>query len=150
MISLSSEMTDRKGRRARAGWVFFDAECSFCIALARRFGPILEPRGFALAPLQDPRVQELLALPPEQLLLEMRVLTPGGRQFGGADALLFLARAVWWARPLCALAQLPGMRSILRAGYRWVAARRQCTTGACPRLESSIRSTDFAQGGDRK
>ncbi len=143
-------MTDRKGRRARAGWVFFDAECSFCIALARRFGPILAPRGFALAPLQDPRVQELLALPPEQLLLEMRVLTPDGRQFGGADALIFLAGAVWWAWPLCALAQLTGMRTILQAGYRWVAARRRCTTGARPRPEGSMRSGDFAQGGGRK
>ena len=126
-------MTDRKGRRARAGWVFFDAECAFCRAWARRFGRLLEPRGYALAPLQDPRVPEVLALPPEQLLLEMRVLTAEGKQFGGADAFVFLASQIWWAWPLYALAQLPGMRALLRAGYRWVAARRHCA-GACGRI----------------
>src|SRR5260370_29914703 len=41
MISLCSEMTDSKGRRARAGWLFFDAECAFCVALARRMARIL-------------------------------------------------------------------------------------------------------------
>src|SRR5947209_4829561 len=77
MISLCSELTDSKGRRARAGWVFFDADCSFCTALARRLRRVLEPRGYAVAPLQAPRVQELLGLPPDKLLLEMRVLTSG-------------------------------------------------------------------------
>jgi len=36
VISLASEMTDRKGQHAR-GWLFFDAECEFCTAIARRF-----------------------------------------------------------------------------------------------------------------
>ncbi len=126
-------MTDSKGRRARAGWAFFDAECAFCRAWARRFGRFLEPRGYALAPLQDPRVPELLGLPPEQLLLEMRVLTAEGKQFGGADAFVFLARQIWWAWPLYVLAQLPGMRALLRVGYRSVAARRRCA-GSCGRI----------------
>ena len=34
MISLTSEMTDRKGRHAR-GWLFYDAECGFCTRVAR-------------------------------------------------------------------------------------------------------------------
>src|SRR2546425_5578958 len=79
MISLCSELTDSKGRRARAGWVFFDADCSFCTTLARRLRRVLEPRGYAVAPLQAPRVQELLGLPPDKLLVEMRVLTSGGQ-----------------------------------------------------------------------
>ena len=131
MISLSSEMTDAKGRRAPNGWIFFDADCAFCTSLARRFAPVLEPRGYGLAPLQDPRVPALLGLPPAQLLLEMRVLTSDGRQFGGADAVLYLARQVWWAWPLYALGKLPGMRRALRAGYRWIAARRSCAASAC-------------------
>lgn len=131
MISLCSELTDSKGRRARAGWVFFDAHCSFCTALARRLRKVLEPRGYALAPLQAPRVQELLALRPGELLLEMRVLTPAGKVIGGADALVFLARGIWWAWPLYAVAQLPGMRAVLSAGYRWIAARRRCSSARC-------------------
>src|SRR5207245_5341784 len=64
----------------------------FAPPLARRLRRVLEPRGYAVAPLQAPRVQELLGLPPDKLLLEMRGLTSGGEVIGGADAIVFLAR----------------------------------------------------------
>jgi predicted DCC family thiol-disulfide oxidoreductase YuxK len=138
MISLSSELTDTKGRRASSGWVFFDGSCPFCTSMVRRFAPVLKPRGYGFAPLQDPRVQELLALPPEQLLLEMRVLTPAGQVLGGADAVVFLAREIWWAWPLFVIAHLPGMRPLLHVGYRWIAARRSCSSGACAVASTSM------------
>jgi predicted DCC family thiol-disulfide oxidoreductase YuxK len=130
MISLSSEMTDTKGRRAR-GWVFFDRDCSICTSLARRFRRPLELRGFGLAALQDPRVQALLALPPEDLLVEMRVATADGKIYGGAEAIVYLARQIWWAWPLYAVAKLPGVPRILDAGYRWFADHRTCASGLC-------------------
>jgi predicted DCC family thiol-disulfide oxidoreductase YuxK len=139
MISLSSEITDRKGRRARRGWLFFDGDCAFCTSIAHWLGGVLGPRGYGVAPLQDPRVQELLALPPDQLLSEMRVLTPDGQQIGGADALVFLAREVWWACPLYGLSQFPGMPRLLRIGYRWIARNRQCASGMCSRGATFIR-----------
>src|SRR5580692_1330907 len=107
MISLSSEMTDAKGRHALRGWVFFDRDCSVCTSLARRFRRTLESRGFELAALQDPRVQTLLALPPEDLLREMRVATSDGAVHGGAQAIVYLARQIWWGWPLYAAAKLP-------------------------------------------
>ena len=131
MISLISEMTDSKGRKARAGWVFFDAECDFCMTAARRLQPLLEPRGFGIATLQDPRAREQLSLPDRELLAELRLLTHDGRQFGGADAIVYLARRVWWAWPLWALAQIPGVPKLLRAAYRAIAARRHCLRGTC-------------------
>jgi predicted DCC family thiol-disulfide oxidoreductase YuxK len=131
MISLITEMTDSKGRKARAGWVFFDGDCSFCMSIARRLRPLLEPRGFGIATLQDPRVREQLSLPERELLAELRVLARDGRQFGGADAIIYLARQVWWARPFWGLAQVPGMRRVLRSAYRWIAARRHCLGGVC-------------------
>jgi predicted DCC family thiol-disulfide oxidoreductase YuxK len=131
MISLITEMTDSKGRKARAGWVFFDGDCGFCMSIARRLQPVLEPRGFGIATLQDPRVREQLSLPERELLAELRVLAKDGRQFGGADAIVYLARQVWWAWPLWALAQVPGMRHVLRFAYSWIAVRRHCLSGAC-------------------
>ncbi len=121
-------MTDSKGRRARSGWLFFDADCGFCTTLVRRLRSLLEARGYGLAPLQDPRVQNLLGLPPQELLLEVRLLTREGKQFGGADAIIFLAQKIWWAWPLYAIARLPGMHRALNAAYRWVAARRHCVS----------------------
>ena len=130
MISLSSEITDAKGSRAR-GWVFFDRDCRVCTSLARRFQRPLAARGFALAALQDPRAQALLNLPPADLLRKMRVATTDGEIYGGAAAIVYLARQIWWAWPLYAAAKLPGVMRRLDAGYRWFADHRTCSNGAC-------------------
>jgi predicted DCC family thiol-disulfide oxidoreductase YuxK len=126
MISLTSEFTDSKGRHAR-GWLFFDADCAFCIKIVRTLAPALQKRGFALAPLQDPRVGALVGLSPSELLLEMRLLLSNGQQTAGADAAVALAREIWWARPLVWLSNLPGMMQLLRRAYRWIAAHRKCS-----------------------
>jgi predicted DCC family thiol-disulfide oxidoreductase YuxK len=131
MISLSSEMTDAKGRHASRGWVFFDRECRICTSLARRFRRPFEKRGFGLAALQDPRVGVLLGLPPDHLLREMRVVTTEGEIHGGAEAIVYLAGQIWWAWPIHAAAQLPGVLGILAAGYRWFANHRHCASSKC-------------------
>jgi len=130
MISLASEFTDGKGRHAR-GWLFFDAECGFCTRIARWLRPILSRRGLAVAALQDVRVGALLGLPKSELLRELRFLLSDGRQTGGADAVLAVAREIWWARPLVWLGNIPGMMAVLRRGYRWVAEQRRCSAAAC-------------------
>jgi predicted DCC family thiol-disulfide oxidoreductase YuxK len=140
MISLSSEITDTKGRHAARGWVCFDRDCSVCTSLARRFRRTLETRGFGLAALQDPRAQALLALPTEDLLREMRVATGDGEIYGGADAIVFLARQIWWAWPLYAAAKLPGVPHILNACYRWFADHRTCSSGLCSTVGREIRN----------
>lgn len=130
MISLTNEYTDSKGRRAR-GWMFFDAECEFCTRLARWLAPILGRRGMATAPLQDPRVAELLGLMREELLRELRLVLSEGRRYGGAGAVLAIAGEIWWARPLVWLAKIPGMQQLLHNGYRRVAERRNCAASHC-------------------
>jgi predicted DCC family thiol-disulfide oxidoreductase YuxK len=130
MISLASEFTDGKGRHAR-GWLFFDAECGFCTRVAGWAAPILARRGIGVAPLQDPRVGALLGLSRVELMREMRVLLADGTSCGGADAAVAVAREIWWARPLVWLARVPGVRELLRRGYRWVAARRKCAGESC-------------------
>lgn len=130
MISLVSEWTDGKGRHAR-GWLFFDAECGFCTRIARWLAPALERRGLALAPLQDPRVGALLGMTRLELLRELRLLLTDGEQFGGADACVALAREIWWARPLLWAARIPGGLELMRKGYAWVAAKRECRSELC-------------------
>ena len=131
MISLISEITDSKGRRASRGWVCFDRSCSICTSLASRFERTLEKRGFGLAALQDPRVATLLGLPPDQLLHEMRVVTANNELYGGADAIVFLARQIWWAWPLFAAAKIPGLPRILDAAYHWFADPLHCSSSTC-------------------
>ncbi|MGB2665265.1 MAG: DCC1-like thiol-disulfide oxidoreductase family protein [Candidatus Acidiferrum sp.] len=130
MISLASEYTDTKGRHAK-GWLFFDADCNFCTRLARWLAPILARRGFAVAPLQDPRVSALLGLSQQERLRELRLLLSDGLHYGGAEAVVAVARQIWWAQPLVWLTHLPGAKNLLRNGYCWVAVHRSCTTSAC-------------------
>jgi predicted DCC family thiol-disulfide oxidoreductase YuxK len=139
MISLASDFTDGKGRRAR-GWLFFDAQCGFCTHIARWLAPILQRRGLAVAPLQDSRVGALLGLSQAELLCEMRFLLSDASQYGGADAAVALAREIWWARPLVWLANIPGMMPRLRSAYRWIAARRSCAAEACSLPPASKRA----------
>ena len=130
MISLSSEMTDRKGRRAR-GWLFFDAECEFCTRTARWLTGPMDRRGLAVAPLQDPRVGALLDLSQKELLSVIRFVFEDGSQYAGADAVLAVVRELWWASPLLWVAKIPGMTFAIRAGYRWIAQHRKCSAGYC-------------------
>lgn len=113
------------------GWVLYDGECPLC---RRWVGWVYRPlrrRGFKFATLQAPWVREKFKLKDNEPLREMRVITPDGRNFGGADALAELARAVWWAWPFYLSSLIPGTRAILRRGYEWIAQRRHCLGGAC-------------------
>jgi predicted DCC family thiol-disulfide oxidoreductase YuxK len=113
------------------GWLLYDADCGFCTRWAWRMAPLVEPRGYRLVPLQAPWVTDRLALPPEELLREMRILTVDGSHYGGADAFVFLAWQILWARPFARLAGLPGIIHLLRAAYRWVARHRHCGSRVC-------------------
>jgi hypothetical protein len=120
--------------------------------------PVLAPRGFAFVPLQTPWVRAFFHLPEDELLSEMRVVFSTGdnwrdgqnervgRAFGGADAIVELAKHVWWAWPLVALAQIPRARRLLRAGYRAVAARRYCVNGTCAVASRPGRVREGARG----
>jgi predicted DCC family thiol-disulfide oxidoreductase YuxK len=130
MLSLSNDYTDTKGRHAN-GFLFFDAECVFCTKIARHLKPILERRNLAVAPLQDPRVATLLGLSHENLMREIHLLMSDGSRYGGADAVVALARQIWWARSLDWLTKIPGVMPLLRAGYRYVAANRNCSSITC-------------------
>lgn len=130
MISLASDLTDGKGRHARA-WLFFDAECEFCTVVATRIAKLMRRRGLDVAPLQDPRVGPLLGLTRAELLQAFRFVSTAGRQYAGADAVIALARELWWAQPLAWLAAFPGMMRILRAGYQWIADHRGCPGRNC-------------------
>jgi len=61
----------------------------------------------------------------------MRVVTSDSADFGGADAVIFLARKIWWAWPFYAVAQIPGAHRLIYLVYRWIAAHRGCNHGAC-------------------
>jgi predicted DCC family thiol-disulfide oxidoreductase YuxK len=125
-----TEITDHNARQP-AGWIFYDAECRFCVAGRRRWGPIFERRGFVWLPLQTPGTAERLGVTPERLLAEMWLLTPGSPPCSGVNAWMVLIRHVGWLRPLATVLGLPGIRRLADAVYRWTARHRHCLAGQC-------------------
>jgi predicted DCC family thiol-disulfide oxidoreductase YuxK len=111
--------------------VFYDADCQFCVKAARRFQRVLARRRFALVPLQAPGTSAEFGVPDDQLLAEMRLRLPDGSRFGGAAAVVEIARHIWWAWPLWALSRLPGAMQAMGAGYGWIANHRSCAKGVC-------------------
>ena len=144
-VSVPTEMTDmQSGAR---GWIFYDAECELCRRWVRRTQRVLGRRGFAFVPLQTAWARWVLHVSDEQLLKEMRVVLRNGGSFGGADAIVELAKHVWWAWPFAAIARIPVVREILRVIYGQVAARRKCLSHACSLPRSSGRAGTLSRKG---
>jgi len=111
--------------------LFYDGECSLCCESARRFGRILARRRYVLRPLQSPGAAQRLGLDSRDLLRETRLLLANGRSVGGADAVVEIARHIWWAWPLWLISRLPGAKRVLHATYRYISEHRHCVGGVC-------------------
>lgn len=122
---------DSESASAFRGWILYDGHCPSCTASARRFDRIFRRRGFVFLPLQTKWVMQQLGLEPGAPLEEMHVLTNENEDIAGADAVIFLARQIWWAWPAVAFAQLPRVHKLLDRSYRWIAAHRGCDHIAC-------------------
>ena len=125
---MNTEITDIN---ANAGWIFYDRDCRFCRAWVRRYGPLLATRHFGLLALQSPDALHLLGPVAVTELSEIKLRMRNGVVLGGADALLEVARRIWWAMPVTWLSRLPGVMPLLRRLYRFIAARRHCLNGTC-------------------
>jgi alginate O-acetyltransferase complex protein AlgI len=125
---VNTEITDIKEVK---GWVLYDADCRFCIALAGRFRNVLVSRHFELLPLQTPWIRQKLDLANHELLAEMRLLKPDGTILGGVDALLEISRPFPLAWPIRRLARIAAIKNLFHEVYRWIARHRHCASGAC-------------------
>ena len=81
-----------------AAVVLYDDACGMCLRTVAWLKPWLEPRGFRFEP-----------FPAGVEKFEMKVSYPDGRVLGGADAVVGMARAIGWLRPLTWLTLLPGV-----------------------------------------
>lgn len=113
------------------GYVFYDAKCPLCRKWVGRLHSPLVRRGFHPVPLQALWARGRLGLPEDAPLVEMKILLRDGQIRGGADALVEIARAIWWLWPLFIFAQIPGAKVLLRKTYLRLAANRPCDDGGC-------------------
>ncbi len=111
--------------------VFYDADCRFCRGWADRLSGPLGARGFRWKPLQTPGTAGRLGLSETELRRELCLRTAGGQVVGGWDACVRLIAAFPWLKPIALLLSAPGLRTLGRKGYRWVARHRHCLGGDC-------------------
>jgi predicted DCC family thiol-disulfide oxidoreductase YuxK len=116
---------------ARAGWILYDGACGFCSWWVRSWQKVVEAQGFAVKDLQSADADGSVKIPAENLLDDIRILTPSGELVSGADAYLYVARRIWWAWPFYAVFSLPGFNWALWRGYRWVNRNRYRISPHC-------------------
>jgi predicted DCC family thiol-disulfide oxidoreductase YuxK len=119
------------GDDLRGGWILYDGACGFCSWWMRQWQKVVEARGFSLRDLQSAAADGSVSIPAENLLDDIRVLTPAGELVSGADAYLYVARRIWWAWPFYALFNLPGFNWMLWRGYRWFNRNRYRISPYC-------------------
>jgi predicted DCC family thiol-disulfide oxidoreductase YuxK len=126
--------TDKRPEPAlpREGWILYDGTCGFCFRWVHFWEKVVERRGFAIKDLQSASSEGGLPIPEENLLDDVQVLTRAGKLESGADAYLYVARRIWWARPFYAIFRLPGFNRILWWGYRWFNRNRYRISRHCP------------------
>jgi len=112
------------------GVVLYDGQCGFCSRWVRYWAGTLARRGFKIASLDEPWVAQKIKMPREELLTDIRLLTPSGALISGADVYLYVTRRIWWAWPFYAIFSLPGFNRLVHVGYRWFARNRYCVSRA--------------------
>lgn len=121
--------------------LIYDGDCGFCqhtAHLAQRFSK----QQIDIAPWQQiPDIMAKANLTAEDGMSKVWILPADGRPAqGGAAAVNYLLRYIWWARPLATLYRIPGIRQLEDALYQWVANNRyrmpggtdQCTLPDAP------------------
>ena len=122
--------------RPRRGYILYDAHCGFCARTIHLWRRTAERHGFAVNSLQAAHAQGLLQLRRENVLDDIRVLTPSGKLISGADAYLHIARHIWWTWPFYAVFRLPGFHWLLARAYAWINRNRYRLFGTCEALEA--------------
>ena len=112
------------------GVVLYDGQCGFCSRWVRYWAGTLARRGFKIASLDEPWVAQKIKMPREELLTDIRLLTPSDALISGADVYLYVTRRIWWAWPFYAIFSLPGFNRLIHVGYRWFARNRYCVSRA--------------------
>jgi len=107
-------------------WLLYDAECPFCTAGVKMFEPSLKKRDCKIRPLQNKTVMKLLDIKKGDYLPEMKVIGKERKVYGGARAVAYLSRRIWWAKPIWALSYFPPFMRMMDYIYEQIAKRRHC------------------------
>jgi hypothetical protein len=96
---------------------------------------VVARRGFELKDLQSAEEEGILQVSAENLLDDIRVLKVDGGLQCAADAYLFVAKQICWARPIAMRFGLPGFNWVCWCESRWFNRNRYRVSRLCPARE---------------
>ena len=132
-----STATCNRTERAPSGLVLYDGECDFCVSSVRHLSPVLQQAGFDFQPLQaatgNSAQPEAGTINPASRFDSMLVVTADGRRLQTAEAVVYLASKIWWARPVCWIARWPWGMGLVGWFYIRIAENRYRFQGICSR-----------------
>jgi predicted DCC family thiol-disulfide oxidoreductase YuxK len=92
---------------------------------------VFEAHGLDFDTLQSPQSRAWLGLAEGELPPEMKIAFPDGSTLGGAIAIAYMLRKVWWMAWIGWLIPAPGIRWVSERVYRWLARNRGCLGDLC-------------------
>lgn len=120
--------------------VLYDGNCRFCCAGARRLAKWARPGSLRMINFQEPgALNEFPALDHATCMRQMLLLTPEGKTYGGAEAIVQALTTRGGITGLAFLYYVPGIRQLSNLLY-WCVARIRyfilgkvdpCKDGAC-------------------
>jgi len=113
------------------GLFIFDGSCGACSTFIGRRREFFKRHGFAVAPLQDSRVQELVGVDEATLNEAIHLRTKEGALLKGLDSFLYFAGTVWWLAPVGFLAGTWPIKPIFAKVYDFIAKRRRKISAMC-------------------
>ena len=106
--------------------VVYDGECPFCRRQITRIRKYDRHGRFEYLPRQTPGLTgRFPAIGQSGFDTGMRLVMPDGLIYVGADAVYHIARRLQYWRLLAWLYRVPGIHSLARFAYAWIAANRQ-------------------------
>jgi predicted DCC family thiol-disulfide oxidoreductase YuxK len=137
---ISAEST-RTGAATSKAVIIYDGHCKFCVGQVNRL--VGDDHRIAYRSFRDSGVlDDYPGLDFESCVKEMKLIK-NGRIYGGAEAVfrtVMIRHRVWGK--IFLLYYVPGIRSLMDGGYRWVARNRfriagrtteDCESGVCKR-----------------
>lgn len=110
--------------------VIYDGHCRFCTNQVQKLARWDGKGRLAFLSLHDPEVAKRYPnLSYDDLMKQMYVVTPGGKQYAGAAAFRYLTRRLPWLYVLAPLLHIPFTLPVWQWLYRQVAIRRYKIAG---------------------
>ncbi len=111
--------------RPGADVVIYDGQCKICTSGVSVLHRLDVNRRLAFLSLHDPQVGQVAPnLTHDQMMEEMWVIDPNGRQYGGAEGFRYLTRRLGLLWPAMPLLHIPGSLPVWKWGYRRFASIR--------------------------